>query len=99
MSMGNIAEELRQMTPGKAGSTTQLYPMFKTEDGIVLAYSAITASATLTALVDDGVTKFAYGCQVICVHSDAVATVLCLVNFGAATAPNFYSMMTAGIEG
>jgi hypothetical protein len=70
--MGNIAEELRQMTPGKAGSTTQLYPMFKTEDGIVLAYSAITASATLTALVDDGVTKFAYGCQVICVHSDAV---------------------------
>lgn len=98
MSRGNIGHELRTMQPAKAGISTNVYPIFESADGIVLCYSRITSSATLTALVTNGL-KFAPGCLCICVNSLAAATTLLMANYGTVnTAPNFYSVMTAGID-
>jgi hypothetical protein len=99
MSRGNIAFEMKTMTEGKAAISTKVTPIFSSEDGIIFGYSRITTSATLTALVDDGVTRFAPGCIIICVNSLAVSSVLGMVNYGTvATAPNFYSLITAGTD-
>jgi hypothetical protein len=98
MSRGNVQWELNNSVPNKAASTSKLTVIAESADGIILCYSAITASATLSGLCADGITRFAYGCQCICVHTDAVATVLTLQNFGTATAPSFYCTISAGVE-
>ena len=98
MSIANVGNELKNMQPAVAGNTTMITPIFESKDGIVIAYSQLTASAALTALVANGV-KFAPGCLCICVHSDAVATVYLMANYGIATAPDFYSVITAGVAG
>lgn len=87
-NMGNIAYQLKTQYPTSPANTTQVWPIIETSEGIVLGYTKITASATLTALAAKGV-KFAPGCCVICVHSDVVATVAMVWNTGMSTAPDF----------
>ena len=98
MSTGNIAWEMNMMSKGKAAITTTVFPVIQTSDGIVLCYSRITVCSVLSALCESQGIRFATGCEHICVHSDAVATILKIINYGTVgSAPSWYSVITAAV--
>ena len=99
MTRGNVAWELNEMSKGKAAISTTVFPVIQTSDGIVLCYSLITTSATITALCESQGLKFATGCLHICVKADAAATIKMMCNYGtAATTPNWYAVISTGTD-
>ena len=98
MTRGNVAWEMKEMSKGKAAISTTVFPIINTTNGIVMCYTAITATATLSALCESQGMKFARGCLAVCVHTDAVATVLLMCNVGTlASTPSWYAVITAGV--
>lgn len=99
MTRGNFGWEMKEQLKSIALTTTTVFPILQTGNGIVLCASEITASAGISALCESQGLKFATGCVHVCVNTDAVATVLIMCNYGtAASTPNFYSVITAGID-
>jgi len=89
----NIAFTLKNMLPGEAAVSNKVYPIFESQDGIILGYSLVTSVSTLTALCESDGVKYAPGCLIICVHSSMPTTsVAWLINQGIASAPSFVSI-------
>ena len=75
-----------------AGLSASVIPIAKDFEGqIVLGYTTITAVATLTALTTP---KFAHGCQVYCISSNAATTVRIMFNSGTPAAPTFTGLIS-----
>ena len=98
MTRGNVAWEMNEMSKGRALNSTSVSVMFQTSQGIVMCASLITATATLSALCESQGIKFAPGCLHHCCSTNAVATVLEMVNYGTtASAPTWYASISTGV--
>lgn len=94
MSKGNLAYEMDGMVPGPA-ATSALRILAQSEDGILQAYTSLTAFATLTAAADAGTYKFAPNCLIMSINSvNASNSVRLVWNTGIGTAPVFTGLVS-----
>ena len=93
MSRGNIAEEMGSMIPGAAANSA-LKILAQSENGILLAYTSLTAFTTLTAAADAGTYTFAPNCLIMSINSVAANSVRLVWNTGIGTAPAFTGLVS-----
>lgn len=94
---GNIANQLNDMTPGREASGNRIDVIYRTQDGIVLGVSNVTAISVLSTLRVALGETFAPGCVIIPVSSvaDTVASARLWQNIADATTPVITQIATA----